>query len=235
MFARYVKLERVYVAENTPGWRWCLAAGCGAGQIHVSGEVESEDGDDGSPGLSERIDSDDSHLEVPGSWSLRLNPPAKPDVSKCNKCGAKACVPCDRPWHENESCEAYKLRTKDRTEEEDASLAAIQKETKPCPSCSKNILNTGGCKHMYCKSLCEHPNVELVSELTWTSAGTQCRTEFCWDCLHLINHGGRYCGCNEFREEVPAQVAQPVAGGPGRLVWAPGQLAPPALHGAGWG
>jgi hypothetical protein len=208
LFARYVKLERVYVAENTPGWRWCLAAGCGAGQIHVSSEVESEDGDDGSPGLSERIDSDDSHLEVPGSWSLLLNPPAKPDISKCNKCGAKACVPCDRPWHENESCEAYKLRTKDKTEEEDASLAAIQKETKPCPSCSKNILKTGGCKHMYCKSLCEHPNVELLSELTWTSAGTQCRTEFCWDCLHLINHGGQYCGCNEFRQAIPGALRE---------------------------
>jgi hypothetical protein len=155
LFARYVKLERVYVAENTPGWRWCLAAGCGAGQIHVSSEVESEDGDDGSPGLSERIDSDDSHLEVPGSWSLLLNPPAKPDISKCNKCGAKACVPCDRPWHANESCDEYKLRIKDKTEEEDATLAAIQKATKPCPNCSKNILKTGGCKHMYCKSLRE--------------------------------------------------------------------------------
>lgn len=84
----------------------------------------------------------------------------KPDICKCNKCGAKACVPCDRPWHENESCEEYKLRIKDKIEEEDATLAAIQKVTKPCPNCSKNILKTGGCKHMYCKSLREPADVK---------------------------------------------------------------------------
>lgn len=84
--------------------------------------------------------------------------PPGPDVFTCNKCGGKACVPCDRPWHENETCESYKERTntKARIEEEDASLAAIQKETKKCPSCSKNILKNGGCKHMFCKS-CANP------------------------------------------------------------------------------
>jgi hypothetical protein len=192
---RYLKLERVYVAENTPGWRWCLAAGCGAGQIHVRGDVESEDGEDEDPDQLEQASSYDDDKHIGGSWSqdgaewpTGSIPPetiervqreqleqleqqlqreeqqeqerqqrlqSKPDICKCNKCGAKACVPCDRPWHANESCDEYKLRIKDKTEEEDATLAAIQKATKPCPNCSKNILKTGGCKHMYCKSLRE--------------------------------------------------------------------------------
>ena len=90
-------------------------------------------------------------------------------IFTCDKCSGKACVPCDRPWHENESCAEYQLRIKDRTDEEDASLAAIQKETKKCPSCSKNILKNGGCKHMYCKSCTNPKNVENEHQLTRTS------------------------------------------------------------------
>lgn len=36
----------------------------------------------------------------------------------------------------------------------------------------------------------------------------------------MINRDGQYCGCNEFREEMQAQVAEPAAG---RLVWVQGQ------------
>jgi hypothetical protein len=71
---------------------------------------------------------------------------------------------------------------------------------------------------------------EMNQMLMWTYAGIQCRTEFCWDCLQLINRDGQYCGCNEFREglparvaELPARVAEPAAG---RLVWAPGFAQP---------
>lgn len=190
---RYVELERVYIAENTPGWRWCLAPGCGAGQVHVPGkvEVESEDDDykipdpassdddqrgggswsqDGaewattviSPETIERLQREEQHRreqelqqeeqeEQERQERLRSNP--RPDIFKCEKCGAKACVPCDRPWHTNESCGEYQLRIKDRIEEEDATIAAIQRETKSCPSCSKHIFKIGGCKHMHCKSL----------------------------------------------------------------------------------
>jgi len=69
-------------------------------------------------------------------------------------------------------------------------------------------------------------------------AGTQCQTEFCWQCLQPINHGGQYCGCNQNRfqgahlqGEAPGAVAAPVAGGQGRIVWAPrprAQLTPEA-------
>lgn len=79
-------------------------------------------------------------------------PPPKPDICKCNECGARACVRCDRPWHENETCADYQTRIQDRIEEEDATLEVIQKKTKKCPSCSRSIEKAGGCKHMFCKS-----------------------------------------------------------------------------------
>jgi len=67
---RYVKLERVNTANRTPGWRWCLAPECGAGQVHVSVVMEVEDGDDETPEQSERASSSSSsEVHASGSWS----------------------------------------------------------------------------------------------------------------------------------------------------------------------
>jgi ariadne-1 len=75
------------------------------------------------------------------------------DICTCHKCGARACVPCDRPYHDGESCAAYKLRTKDRLDEEDKAIAKIKGTTKKCPNCKVNIEKNGGCSDMYCKYL----------------------------------------------------------------------------------
>jgi hypothetical protein len=194
MCCRYVELERNYIAENTPGWRWCLAPGCQSGQVHVSPastgpppqdpvpgskaypiKVEENKGGKGTSRTGWISKSVSAIIAALGQRAL-----AAQDVSTCNDCGAKACVPCDRPWHEHETCEEYQLRIKDRLQEEDASLAFIQKQTKDCPKCSKSIEKNGGCRHMYC---------------------TQCKSEFCWECVQLINWNGQYCGCGR----VPGQ------------------------------
>jgi len=82
--------------------------------------------------------------------------PRQADICTCNACGAKACVPCDRPWHAHETCEQYRSRIQDRIEEEDATLSLIQSKTKRCPNCSKNIEKSGGCNHMYCMTTRKH-------------------------------------------------------------------------------
>lgn len=73
------------------------------------------------------------------------------DIFTCHDCGAKACVPCDRPWHDGEACLEYRLRVKDRVDEEDKLLKTIGKISKPCPRCKRSIQKNGGCTSMICQ------------------------------------------------------------------------------------
>ncbi|KAM0715097.1 hypothetical protein Q7P37_009562 [Cladosporium fusiforme] len=150
LVSRYDMLERKYVAENTPGWRWCLAVDCRAGQIHESPKPEEAAKTEESPKSTGRRWVKKLGLKKSKSKSTKSAEP-KPDICVCKECGAQACVACDRPWHENESCAEYQARIKDRLEEEDKSLVAIQQNSRKCPKCSKNIEKNGGCRHMFCK------------------------------------------------------------------------------------
>jgi len=136
-------MERKHIAENIPGWRWCLAPGCRAGQVHeqilkVAFKKAKKKGR-GNVKKVEAVKMEESEV--------------MPDICECHECGAKACVTCDRPWHEGESCAEYQLRIKDRVDEEDRALNEIRKITKQCPGCKKPVQKNGGCPAMQCKSL----------------------------------------------------------------------------------
>lgn len=76
------------------------------------------------------------------------------DIFICHSCSHKACVPCDRPYHEKETCAQYQKRKKRETEaEEKATQKFIDKGCKQCPNegCGKNIEKNGGCDQVYCK------------------------------------------------------------------------------------
>ena len=75
----------------------------------------------------------------------------KENICVCTKCGERACIPCNRPYHKGESCEAHQYRIKDRVKEEDESLELIKDLTRPCPHCSTDIEKDGGCDSMLCK------------------------------------------------------------------------------------
>jgi hypothetical protein len=77
-------------------------------------------------------------------------------------CGERSCVPCDRPYHDGETCAAYQARVKDRMKE-DKSLQEIRKATKPCPHCGVSIQKKGGCEHMQCQQCGE--------TFSWTGKG----------------------------------------------------------------
>ena len=160
VYLLFNELERKHIGNTTPGWRWCLAPGCEAGQVHETKiEATTEE-----PKAKKRCGSKKPVGQV--------KVPAEPDICICHECGAKACVTCDRPFHEGESCEQYQLRTKDRMDEEVKALKKIQQSTKSCPSCGKRIEKNGGCPSMIC---------------------TQCNVNFCWNCAERFTQQG--CGC----------------------------------------
>ncbi|KAI5357042.1 putative IBR domain, E3 ubiquitin ligase RBR family, TRIAD supradomain-containing protein [Septoria linicola] len=176
VYEKFDRLARRHLAESIPNWRWCLAIGCEHGQEHVKEGAPVPLGTPKKGGrLSRKADTTQSeHAEV--------------DICTCSKCGARACVACDVPMHEKETCEEYRGRT--RSEENDASLQLIESTFKKCPKCSKSIEKNGGCDSMYC---------------------TQCHSAFCWTCRQVFQ-GGHYCHCNP-RPQGPAAPAAAPGGG----------------------
>ena len=131
-YQRFVELERKHIGDTTPGWRWCLAPGCKEGQVHES------------PIVPEQPQPKRRKVKSGLFKKSEDQPSAEPDICTCHSCGVKACVTCDRPWHEGETCAQYQARTKDRLEEEDQAIKTIRRVTKSCPGCGKRIEKNGG-------------------------------------------------------------------------------------------
>lgn len=82
---------------------------------------------------------------------------ADDSVFTCETCGARACVPCDRPYHEDETCAQYQERAQRQNGvEEEASRKTIAKECKRCPTCAKLIEKDGSCDQVQCKFFSPH-------------------------------------------------------------------------------
>ena len=135
VYARFDELEKRSIKEKIPGWRWCLAANCKAGQVH-------------QPLLEVSPNAVSSKARKTRKGSKKA---ASDNICTCNECGAKACVNCDRPWHEGETCAELQGRMKKQNKEEKEALKVISKVCKECPKCNKNIERNGGCDHMVCK------------------------------------------------------------------------------------
>jgi hypothetical protein len=110
--AVFETMEQKYHKTQDPNWRWCMAVGCGEGQIYAT--------NDGN-------------------------------VCTCWKCGARVCVACDKPYHEGEVCEEYRLRTEDQLDEEKLALDVIESTTQKCPACKAPMEKRGGCNSMHSK------------------------------------------------------------------------------------
>lgn len=132
VYERYDELERKDIAEKIPGWRWCLKPDCRAGKVHEPLLPKAE-APKKKRGVKKTEEEEDDGV----------------DICVCGECGAKACVPCDKPYHEGRTCEQYQ---KQAQKEEQATLKTIKKQCKACPGCQKNIEKNGGCDSVYCKS-----------------------------------------------------------------------------------
>lgn len=76
----------------------------------------------------------------------------------CSKCGARACIPCDRPYHKGKTCSEARASHREADAASDKTVLHV---AKPCPTCSRPIEKDGGCNEVLC---------------------TQCGTNFCWLC-----------------------------------------------------
>ncbi|PPJ50272.1 hypothetical protein CBER1_04912 [Cercospora berteroae] len=159
VYEKFDRIAKRKLTEDIPGWRWCLAPLCDNGQKHV--KVEAATASKKKSGRSSKKKG------IEGGDSAEV-----PDICTCNECGAKACVSCDAPWHEGETCGEYKDRT--HSEQDEASLAMIRNSFKKCPSCNKSIEKDGGCDYMAC---------------------SQCYKAFCWRCVQVFQYG-QFCACN---------------------------------------
>ncbi|KAK5767568.1 hypothetical protein LTS12_002410 [Elasticomyces elasticus] len=165
VYAKFDEIERRTIAETVPGWRWCMNTKCRAGQVHESllqaGEAEKV-AKDGSEEIEEanrkewatakRALKPRAAKKAKAVIDLTQDSDPAEDIFTCKGCGAKACVPCDRPYHEGETCAEYQERRKFQTETEDkASEKFIKKQCKQCPNaeCKKPIEKNGGCDSVY--------------------------------------------------------------------------------------
>ncbi|KAL1876430.1 hypothetical protein VTK73DRAFT_9296 [Phialemonium thermophilum] len=73
---------------------------------------------------------------------------------RCVACKAKHCVAHDVPWHSGETCAEYDKRTRRRRRQDRASRDTIEKTSKKCPGCGKDVHKWTGCNHITC--LCGH-------------------------------------------------------------------------------
>ena len=89
----------------------------------------------------------------------------------CPCCKTRFCVPCEVEWHQNETCEAYKLRTNKELQEEKTKEELVKMGAKICPNenCGEWIIKNGGCNRMTCK---------------------KCQQSFCWLCSKLCGTPG---------------------------------------------
>ncbi|EFW99546.1 ring finger protein [Grosmannia clavigera kw1407] len=127
VFERYDTLAtRAALVSEFPNFRWCLAVGCEAGQIH---------------GPASR------------SASARSVEEECPKF-RCHACRATHCIRHNIPWHSSETCAQYDARTQRRRQDNRKSEAFVQETSKQCPGCNKAVFKYSGCNHISC--ICGH-------------------------------------------------------------------------------
>ena len=172
VYLRFDEIERRGFLEKTPGWRWCLNTECRAGQVHAPLLQNTMDKGEARPSSKSRkrntkaASGDFGEDQAPKGTSQKaagtqnksstvatpFDLENKDNIFTCQTCQSKACVSCDRPYHDGETCAQYKERRAMQNQaEEAASLETIAKDCKQCPKCSKNIEKDGGCDAVSCE------------------------------------------------------------------------------------
>lgn len=175
--SRYAKIKRKKKIESDPSMIFCPRAWC-------QGPMRTEK----YPKITNVAEMDDSDSEgeeptpiAEHDTTVESGPEKRPKdvrgtdrIAVCDDCKLAFCIICLASWHGD----FVRCRPRDvtqLTEDDQASLNFILKNTSPCPYCSVPCQKSMGCNHMTC---------------------AQCETHFCYLCSAWLNPDHPYAHFN---------------------------------------
>ncbi|KAF1844807.1 RING finger protein-like protein [Cucurbitaria berberidis CBS 394.84] len=175
---RYATIKRKKKIESDPTIVFCPRTWC-QGAMRTDKypkitDVSQMDGSDSEP--EEEDPAQHGGTDGPdGPEKRAIGVRGMERLAVCEDCNLAFCVICLASWHGDfvrcEPRDATQL-----TEEDQASLNFIQKNTSPCPYCSVPCQKSMGCNHITC---------------------TQCETHFCYLCAAWLNPDHPYAHFND--------------------------------------
>ncbi|KAL6707097.1 hypothetical protein ACN47E_004849 [Coniothyrium glycines] len=175
---RYAMIKRKKKIESDPSIIFCPRSWCQGAMrsdkypkitdVAQMDDSDSEAEDDGQP-QQDVLESES------GPAKRAIGVRGMERLAVCEDCNIAFCVVCLASWHGDfvrcEPRDANQL-----TEEDQASLNFISKNTSPCPYCSVPCQKSHGCNHMTC---------------------AQCQTHFCYLCGAWLNPDHPYAHFND--------------------------------------
>lgn len=155
---RYAQIKRKKRIESDPAIAFCPRKWC---QGAMRTEKYPKIGDVSQ--MEESDIEDDEPAEAPKPTDEEIKFRGAPNTDRlvvCEDCSLAFCKVCLKAWH-GDLARCINREEKDLTEEDQASLDYILKNTSPCPTCSVPCSKSYGCNHMTC---------------------FQCKTHFCYLC-----------------------------------------------------
>ncbi|KAK4145540.1 uncharacterized protein C8A04DRAFT_10567, partial [Dichotomopilus funicola] len=153
---------RTWLREGILGGRWDRLGCPDCGEMLDWGDIEDDNDDDTFTRYDTLIThallsrDDTFHFCLSSGCNSGQLHEAACSQFRCVECRANWCLQHRVPWHTGETCDQYDTRTRDeaRRAADRASQRAVQKLSRPCPSCRRDVHKFEGCDHITC--LCGH-------------------------------------------------------------------------------
>jgi E3 ubiquitin-protein ligase RNF14 len=173
MVERYAKIKRKKKIEADPTIIYCPRSWCQGAmrtekypKITNVREIDESDSEADEP-VKPAAEGDKS---AAGIEKRRVGMKGMDRLALCEDCTLAFCTVCLASWHGDfVSCQPRD--TSQLTEEDQASLNFIMRNTSPCPTCSVPCQKSYGCNHMTC---------------------FQCKTHFCYLCSAWLSPDNPY-------------------------------------------
>ncbi|KAF2855330.1 RING finger protein-like protein [Plenodomus tracheiphilus IPT5] len=177
---RYVKIKRKKKIESDPSMIFCPRTWC-QGAMRTNKYPKVTDVTEIDESDSEAEDAAPAQQEdAPTESGPEKRPMGTKGMDRlvvCEDCTLAFCAICLASWH-GDFVRCQPRDATQLTEEEQASLNFINKNTTPCPYCSIPCQKSSGCNHMTC---------------------AQCQTHFCYLCSAWLNPDHVYGHFNDVK------------------------------------